>query len=561
MFVLEGITVDQIPTTVAKNATAESVRRMLDELSALSTLDFAAGEQQNGFEGRPSFRDLSAFVFQPQNVIANPDVLFFKTTTYEHREKLRKIFPYILGAITPALLAKQHELSRLQRDLRKKERELKDASDVSAGWMAELGAKVSEARELGLLGVAPSGALARDQMLASLEGIVSRTDLTLAVSSTTIGEAVRELTELEREESEVSNDLTTLRRRLAEMNRIRDSASSYHDALRLQRDRLKIADWLVQHREGDENCPICGGDMQPADERLSELHLSLRGLEDAAGDIANIPAAFDRELQRVEAEVASGSERLRAIQVRKRALSQRSEEARTRQYQAQRVERFVGNLENALELHRRLGEDAELRTEADALSRRVTGLLEELRRGNIEDRKRRALQIVNANACRLLPRLDTERPDDPISLEINDLTIKVAGSDRDDYLAEIGSGSNWLSYHIAVFLGLQQFFLSLEHSPVPSLLVMDQPSQVYFPKIVALRDDDTPDEPAFRDEDVEAVRKAFRVLGEVVGNAKGRLQVIVLDHAPRAVWGGISNIVEVEEWRDGRKLVPLEWLQ
>jgi hypothetical protein len=41
---------------------------------------------------------------------------------------------------------------------------------------------------------------------------------------------------------------------------------------------------------------------------------------------------------------------------------------------------------------------------------------------------------------------------------------------------------------------------------------------------------------------------------------KGKLQVIVLDHAPRDVWGGIANVAELEEWRDGKKLVPVEWV-
>lgn len=51
-------------------------------------LDFSGGDESTGFDGRPSFRDLAAFTFQPQNVVANPDVLFFKANTYEHREKL-----------------------------------------------------------------------------------------------------------------------------------------------------------------------------------------------------------------------------------------------------------------------------------------------------------------------------------------------------------------------------------------------------------------------------------------------------------------------------------------
>ena len=562
MFVLEAAKIDDVPHRIAKNTTADQVRRMLDDLAGLSNLDFTGGEHQSGFEGRASFRDLAAFTFQPQNIVANPDTLFFKTHSYEHREKLRKIFPYILGAITATLMGKQHELRRLQSDLRRKERELKEAEEVSARWLAEIRAKISEARELGLLQAPPDPSVepTRDEMLQQLEEIVKRTDLTLAVSSTTISSAIGELNDLDAEEVAVSRRLTTLRRRLAEMNRIETSASSYHAGLQVQRDRLQISDWLVAHRTGEEGCPICGSNMEPADEKLSDLRSALKGIEETAGTTTEVPAAFDRELQRVQAEVAETSERLKSVQVRKSALSGRSEEARQRQFQAQRAERFVGNLENALELHRRLGQDEEVRTEVTRLREREQQLQAELRGQDIEARRRRALQLVNGNAARMLPSLDAERPDDPVSLEINDLSIKVTGLNRADDMSEIGSGSNWLSYHIAMLLGLHQYFLGLEHSPVPSFIIMDQPSQVYFPKKLSTRADEGPDDPQLPDEDVEAVQKAFQVMGDVVGAAKGSLQIIVLDHAPRDVWGEIPNVVELEEWRGGKKLVPLEWL-
>jgi hypothetical protein len=557
MFVLEAATIADIPKTITKNANADDVRRQLDELAGLSNLDFGVGA---AFDARPSFRDLSAFVFQPQNVVANPEVLFFKTDRYEHREKLRTIFPYILGAITPALLAKQHELRRLQNELKRKERELEHAEKISAQWIAELQARVSEARELGLLPSGSGGELTRAAMLGLLETIVEETDQTLAVSSSTISEAVRELNALEAEESGVSSELTSLRRRLTEMDRIRVSASNYHDTLRIQRDRLALADWIGRHRNGDEKCPICGGGMEPGEEKLAALNESLTEIEAAAGTSFEIPAAFDRESQRVQTDVSETTERLRAIQIRKTALLQRSQEASTQQYQTKRVERFIGNLENALRLQRRLGEDGELRAEVIRLREETEALQDELRRQNLEDRKRRALRIVNANAARLMPSLDSERPLDPLSLEIDDLTIKVTGTGRDDYLSEIGSGSNWLSYHIAMLLALHQFFLSLEQSPVPAFLVLDQPSQVYFPRKLVVRETDTPDEPQLKDEDIEAVRKAFRVMSQVVEAAKGRFQVIVLDHAPSEVWAEIPNVVAFEEWRDGTKLVPTSWL-
>ena len=261
-------------------------------------------------------------MFQPQNVVANPEVLFFKTDRYEHREKLRKIFPYILGAITPAPASQAARTEKTAKlHLRRKERELKDAEQVSAQWVAELRAKVSEARELGLLTAIPDSQLTREQMLGLLEEVVQRTDVTLAVSATTISDAVRELNGLDAEESKVSSELTGLRRRLTEMNRIRESASNYHEALRIQRDRLQLADWIGQHRNGDENCPVCGGGLEPSDQKLKALKEALGTLESEAGDTFEIPAAFDREMQRVKTDVDETSEKLKAIQIRKTALT------------------------------------------------------------------------------------------------------------------------------------------------------------------------------------------------------------------------------------------------
>ena len=56
-----------------------------------------------------------AFLFQPQNIVANADVLFYKADTTEHRQKLINIFPYALGAVTPKVLAARQELDKLKK--------------------------------------------------------------------------------------------------------------------------------------------------------------------------------------------------------------------------------------------------------------------------------------------------------------------------------------------------------------------------------------------------------------------------------------------------------------
>jgi hypothetical protein len=115
-----------------------------------------------------------------------------------------------------------------------------------------------------------------------------------------------------------------------------------------------------------------------------------------------------------------------------------------------------------------------------------------------------------------------------------------------------------LAYHIAITAALQRFFLEEGNHPVPALLVYDQPSQVYFPRNINLGDDT--EAPKISDEDISAVRAVFTTLGKEAVSARGRLQVIVLDHAGPDVWGEIEGVTLAEEWRRETKLVPPEWI-
>jgi hypothetical protein len=138
--------------------------------------------------------------------------------------------------------------------------------------------------------------------------------------------------------------------------------------------------------------------------------------------------------------------------------------------------------------------------------------------------------------------------------------LKVQRLEREDLLSEIGSGSNWLGYHIANSLGLQRYFLQLDGSPVPSFLILDQPSQVFFPKKLAGSGTARDIDPKLDDDDVARVKKLFEVVTQVTTEQKKRLQVIILDHAAENVWGDIPGINLVEEWRGPKKLIPLGWL-
>lgn len=563
MFVVEASSVDIPETIEAKNTTVDAVKRTLDQLAELTELDFGSDGNHSGFHARPSFRDLDAFTFQPQNVVANPEVLFYKTESYEHREKLRTIFPYVLHAITPELMAKQHQLAELRKELRRKQSELDTVRQVSQTWMAQIRASASEAKELGLIQQDIPQDATRERLVDLLSRVVHGATDEIKVSADTISDAVDELMALQKEESEVSMELSRLRRRLSDMSALRQSTAQYRDSLQLQMERLQAAQWLRELHDRDHLCPLCGNSATVAAQNIEDLYNALKAIEEEAGQFGTaVPAAFDREFERVRTDITVFAEKLRGIGMRRQALERRSGEAKERQYESLKTSRFIGNLEQSLQTYQRIGEDGELSNEVLELRERVASLDKEISAAGVAARTKRALEAVNANAEKLLPHLDCERPDDPIFLSADDLTIRVGSINREDYLWEIGSGSNWLSYHIAVTLGLHRFFLSLPHSPVPSFIVYDQPSQVYFPKKLAVRDDEqeNPD-PQYKDDDIEAVRKVFQVFSSMTEMSQGKLQIIVLDHAAENVWGRISNVHMVEEWRNGNKLVPLNWLE
>ena len=95
MFMLEGNVVEVPEKTPEGNTTADIVKRALDKLAGLSQL----GLNPDSEVARVSFRDLMAFTFQPQYIVANPMVLYFNADTSEHRYKLKAIYPYVLGVL------------------------------------------------------------------------------------------------------------------------------------------------------------------------------------------------------------------------------------------------------------------------------------------------------------------------------------------------------------------------------------------------------------------------------------------------------------------------------
>ena len=210
MMLMEGEEIE-IPEIPGKNTTCKNVRRYLDELARVTFLELNQDEF-NGFTDRPSFRDMMAFCYQTQNIVANANTLFYKADTMEHRTKLINIFPYILGAITPEILAKRQELNELQKKLKRKEHELQKMQEVSEKWRIEIGSWINAAKEIGLIDAKYStDTLDFDAQMNLLKRISQKSSEDTVILKENVEAASKEIISLRKQENRISMEFSIYR--------------------------------------------------------------------------------------------------------------------------------------------------------------------------------------------------------------------------------------------------------------------------------------------------------------------------------------------------------------
>lgn len=554
MFLLEGSAVETPKVIAESNTNAIAVRKILDRLAGLTQLDFEP-DTENGFNNRPSFRDMTAFVFQPQNIVANPNVLFYKADANEHREKLKTVLPYVLNAVSPRTIALRHEAEQISRKLRKLDSELKVLHGVSARRIAEGRTWITQARELAL----SSGEGIPEEwpeIISELEAISERTGAWVPATAANTEKTLAALTLLRSREQALAAEASTHRSRLMELKRLRDGSDEYAGALRVQRERLSLSSWMRAEIEKRHDAHL----LFPS-ETAGSLDKLGAALEEIEGKLQAHPFAttsLDAEYQRQRTRMESVMADITLVRQEIRAYEADSDVAQHELARTASAERFLGGLQQLLRQYEDADRSPEIEREADELRSRLAALQTEIEEFNIQRRLDSALNQIQQITASIIPSLNAEWGDSPVRLAPKELTVEVSRPGRKNYLWEIGSGANWLAYHVAITLSLQLYFLRHPPSPVPGMLIYDQPSQVYFPTVKVDQASGEKNFTLTNQEDIQAVRRVFEALAGAVENARGGLQVIVLDHADQEVWGNIPGVELVEEWR-GKKLVPIDW--
>ena len=82
----------KVPELILANNNRSDVKRFLSGLSGLTTLPVAQNDEK-GYS-TPSFRDLMAYLFQPQSLIANANTVLYKADSIKHRKRITEQMPF-----------------------------------------------------------------------------------------------------------------------------------------------------------------------------------------------------------------------------------------------------------------------------------------------------------------------------------------------------------------------------------------------------------------------------------------------------------------------------------
>jgi uncharacterized protein DUF3732 len=498
------------------------------------------------FTDPPSVRSAAFFLFQPQNVIANKDVLFYKTSEGEKKTRLKRLFPYLLGAVDLEYFRLRGELDGAQRTLNLLTRRLEEERagiDTDAETARAL---YSRAVDLGLLppGEVPS---APGALHAGLQGATNSPRLPSERRAAVPGDAVR-IAVLQEDSRRIRAEIGELRERLADVQGLASDADGAVGALGVQAGRLRAVNLLPPHEAGSGEqavCPVCAQAttaMLPPISRLREMQEEVR--REIEG-LSSAPAALLSVRDQVLNELNGARDRLRITEAELATLYRGVDELASADEAWAAQEQHLGAMRFFLERWSGSGVvPATLLRDHSAAERRVEKLRTRLEEFDVSDRLQGALSAIGARMQELSRRLKLERPGAALWLDINNLTIvRDSPAGRPERLWQIGGGENHVGYHLCALFALHSFFLSRQR-PIPSFLFIDQPSQVYFPE-----EGDGGKGPRT---DWDAVRRIYQMIFDTAKELPG-LQVVIFDHANFKDEEFRSAVKH--RWRDGKKLI------
>ena len=367
---------------------------------------------------------------------------------------------------------------------------------------------------------------------------------------------------LETYKIEVNEDSDEYRRMFVQLNEKKNMllAERRKTAIRLERIKSSI-DYAVNYTNlidkynpvseairGEVECPFCHHNTDVTKTEINRLTDAINWLN---GELKKSPQRLDSFLPQkmaIEKELAGIDDEIRHINRELNVILKTNEELEKNKSLEEQSLKIKLKIENVLEWS--MNESINLaHYDIDNVQKEINGIERILsEKYNVGKKLSDAESYINKSMNEIGSRLDFEYKPINLHFDINTFELyHLKEGNKKVYLRSMGSGANWLYSHICLFLSILKYFSSLgDKSLVPTILFLDQPSQVYFPAMIdmstvgfdaeKLKEKEKGEKGKEEvDDDLRAVTNLFvqilNVLKSITEQYKYTPQIIISDHA------------------------------
>lgn len=546
VFFQRGV-IDSYPSleTISKNTTETSLKEFVTRF---------AGIDEN--EHRPQWgtrKPLEANIshalllcFQKQNTIASQDQLFHRMNEDFLPQSLKDTLPYFLGAVDEShflLMAELDELQRRLKTLEATEAKQLQALEVSRSRVRRV---LNEGKKVGLIG---QDYQAVDDTVFTYLATVAEYPMDEAELIPDFGETIERL----------RGEQATLQNRLGDMNQDIRAARSYlsdqsdfsREATE-QRARLKSIELFKTEVASPHQCPFCDSELKTPIPTVGEVNQSLRDVSDQLEGVYRDSPHIQHHIVELETAIGRAADDLRLVQRELQKAVTEDAAAKARQDQMLSRGKFLGRLSEFLEAVAPQADDDGVAAQIAELRSMIASIRSRINSDKSESKLETILSFISEKMTDYSKELDLEHSGSSLRLDLKKLTVVANTVDGPIPLNRMGSGENWVGYHVLSHLALH-WWLRLRERPVPGFLIFDQPTQAYYPP------DSTEGglDQIEKDADRTAVQALFKLMATACAEIQPDFQLIVLDHAHlKDDWFEAAIIAE---WRGNEALVPYDW--
>lgn len=496
---------------------------------------------------KASLRNMVSYMFQHQNLMASKFALFYRFSDFYKRKDVIDQFPVFAGMISQEYYSDLIQLNTLKAQLKQKQKKQK-ANEKSTTYIKEsLSPLLTD--YFALLEQNFDGNISAQKMLEVASNLPEFDDAQLFGEN----KITERYSELNAELENLRNKEREILLKIKNIDNVSNTGSSFSKMLRDLKQQTSVAEIEID----EYICPLCGHECQEISDNDTKLIEATNWLDDELKITAKYTADFSEDVRKLNEVHSEIEEKIRNVWRQIKTIEEKFISSKALVSKREKVNYAKARIALYAEMSNS-GIFETVDGDIEELKEKIARLEEKVKGFDVDKKMSKAESFLSGNMNRLSLTLDFEDEYRPIDLNfgLTDGSFDIYQHQKNNEnirLYEMGSGANWVSCHIALFLSFLHYFSTQENSPMPLVMFFDQPSQVYFPQ-----GDDTGE---IAQADLIAVNKMYKTIFDeinFIGKETGILpQIIIVDHVD-------GNDLECKEefngyvqcnWRKGQALI------